>query len=82
MQTRVAGRPSSPPTGNNVSLATVMAVTGLAVAVLLGTWFTAQAVVAGDPTATFVRFAISMLGGWYYLYLYHLSRGRRFFTRS
>ena len=81
MQTKVAGRLSPRSTGNDVSLATVMAVAGLAVTVLLGTWFTAHAVVAGNPTATFVRFAVSVLGGVYYLYLYHLSRGRRFFSR-
>ncbi len=82
MQTKVAGRLSPLSTGGNVSLATVMAVTGLAVTVLLGTWFTAASVVAGDPTATFVRFVLSVLGGGYYLVVYHLARGRRFFATT
>lgn len=56
-----------------------MTLAGLAVAVLLGSVLTAQAVVAGDPTATFVRFALSVAAGGYYVFLYHLSRGRRFF---
>ena len=79
MQTRVVGRLSRPWTGRNGSFTTVMTVAGLAVTVLLGTWLTADAVVAGDPTATFVRFAGSVLLGSYYLLLFHYSRGRRFF---
>jgi hypothetical protein len=65
-----------------LSLATVMTMAGLAVTALLGSWLTARAVVAGDPAATFVRFAASILVGWYYLVLFHLSRGRRFFSPS
>lgn len=57
-----------------------MTAAGVAVSVLLGTWLTARAVVAGDPTATFARFALAVTSGGYYLYLHHLSRGRRFFA--
>ena len=57
-----------------------MTVAGLAVAVLLGSVLTAQAVVAGDPTATLARFVLSIAAGGYYVFLYDLSRGRRFFS--
>lgn len=56
-----------------------MTAAGLAVAVFVGALVTAQAVVAGDPTGTFVRFVGSVLLGTYYWYLNQLSRGRRFF---
>ncbi|MGI9616860.1 MAG: hypothetical protein ACR2QO_28350 [Acidimicrobiales bacterium] len=82
MQTKVVGRLSRSRTGKNVSFTTVMTVAGLAVTVSLGTWLTAVAAVAGDPTATFVRFAGSVLVGAYYLLLFHYSRGRRFFSAS
>jgi len=65
-----------------VSFTTVMTAAGVAVSVLLGTWLTASAVVAGDPTATFVRFVVAVAAGGYYVYLYHLSKGRRFFTAN
>lgn len=64
------------------SFTSVMAAAGLAVAVLVGSLLTAQEVVAGDPTGTFVRFFLSVAVGGYYLYLFHLSRGRRFSTGS
>jgi hypothetical protein len=80
LQTKVVGRLSRLSTGKNVSATTVMTVAGLAVTVVLGTWLTANAVVAGDPTATFVRFVGSVLVGAYYVALFHLSRGRRFFS--
>lgn len=82
MQTKVRGRLSRSSTSENVSFTTVMTVAGLAVTALVGTWLTANAVVAGDPAATFVRFAGSILLGGYYLFLFHLSRGRRFFGPS
>jgi hypothetical protein len=58
--------------GGRLSFTKVMTVAGLAVSVLLGSVLTAQAVVAGDPTTTFVRFAASILFGGYYLVLYRL----------
>ena len=82
MQAKVVGRLSGSSASRNVSLTTAMTVVGLAVTALLGAWLTATAVVAGDPAATFVRFAGSILLGWYYLLLFHLSRGRRFFGAS
>lgn len=65
-----------------MSFTTVMTAAGVAVSVLLGTWLTAQAAVAGDPTATFARFVLAVAAGSYYLYLYHLSTGRRFFPAN
>lgn len=72
MLTKVAG----------LSFTSVMTMAGVAVSVLAGSLLTAQAVVAGDLTATFVRFVLAVLLGAYYLALYHLSRGRRFFASS
>jgi hypothetical protein len=54
---------------------------GVAVSVLLGSYWTALAVVSGDLPGTFVRFVGSIGVGSFYLYLYHLSRGRRIFAR-
>lgn len=64
-----------------VSFTSVMAGLGAAVSVLLGALYTAYAVMAGDPTGAFVRFVGSIALGGYYVYLYHLSRGRRVFSR-
>ena len=66
---------------DRVSFTSVMAGLGAAVSVLLGALFTARAVVVGDLPSTFVRFVGSIALGGYYVYLYHLSRGRRVFTR-
>lgn len=63
-----------------MSLVTLVTATGLAVAVLAGSWLTAQAVVDGDLSATFVRFVVSILIGTFYYYLFGLSRGRRPFA--
>jgi hypothetical protein len=63
-----------------LSVASVMAAAGLAVTVLAGSLLTAQEVVVGNPSGTFVRFVLSVAVGGYYLYLFHLSRGRRFFS--
>ncbi len=63
-----------------MSVTSVMTLAGLAVSVLLGTWFTAEAVVSGDLTGTFVRFVASIAAGGYYWYLFNLSRGRRYFS--
>lgn len=64
-----------------MSFTSVMAGLGVAVSVLLGALYTAYAVMAGDPTGAFVRFVGSIALGGYYVYLYHLSRGRRVFSR-
>jgi len=61
-----------------MSFTSLMTVVGLAVASLGGSIMVAQAVVAGDVTGTFVRFCGSIVLGLFYLYLFHLSRGRRF----
>lgn len=63
-----------------MSLASLVTATGLAVAVFAGSLLTAQAVVDGDLSATFVRFVMSILIGTFYFYLFELSRGRRPFT--
>lgn len=60
-----------------MSFATLMTVTGMAVAVLAGAYLTALAVVDGDLLATFVRFTGSILVGGYYAWLFLLSQGRR-----
>jgi hypothetical protein len=54
-----------------------LAALGLLAAVSLGSWWTALAVVAGEPATVLLRFALSLGGGWYYLILYRLARGRR-----
>jgi len=59
-----------------VSFTAVMTAAGLAVAVLVGSVLTAQAVVAGNLPATFVRFVLATLAGGYYLYLHLLVRGK------
>ena len=59
-----------------MSFTSVMAAVGLAVVVLAGSVLTAQSVVAGDLSGTFVRFVGSILLGMYYLYLNRWSRGR------
>lgn len=57
-----------------MSFTTVMTAVGLAVAVLAGSILTAQAVVAGNPSSTFVRFVGAVALGSYYVYLNRLSR--------
>lgn len=66
---------------DRVSFTSVMAGLGVAVSVLLGALYTAYAVMAGDPTGAFVRFVGAIALGGYYMYLFHLSRNRRVFTR-
>ena len=63
--------------GSWLSFATLMTAAGLAVSVLVGSLLTTHAVLAGDLPGTFVRFVLSILAGTYYLYLFHLSQGRR-----
>jgi hypothetical protein len=67
--------------GDGVSFTSVMTGLGTAVTAFLGALYTVQAVMAGDLPATFVRFVGSIALGLYYVYLHHLSRGRRFFPR-
>ena len=66
--------------GGRLSFTTVMTMAGVAVSVLVGSFLTAQAVVDGDTAATFVRFVLSVALGAYYVFLFQLSRGRRFFS--
>ncbi|MGF1597861.1 MAG: hypothetical protein ACFCVK_13170 [Acidimicrobiales bacterium] len=58
----------------------VLAAVGVAVAVTGGSVMTGLAVVDGDPVGALARFIGSLLLGAYYLYLFHLARGRRFFA--
>ncbi len=59
-------------TGSNLLLTAL----GLLAAVALGSWWTAMAVVDGSPVGVLVRFTVSMAGGWYYLVLFQVARGR------
>ncbi|MCP3992676.1 MAG: hypothetical protein GY724_26635 [Actinomycetia bacterium] len=59
-----------------MSFTSVMTAVGLAVAVLAGSVLTAQSVVVGNLTDTFVRFVLAIVAGAYYLYLHLMSRGR------
>ena len=56
--------------------APLLTMLGLLAAVALGSWWTALAVVGGSPRTVLIRFAVSMLGGCYYLVLYRVARGR------
>jgi hypothetical protein len=67
--------------GDRLSFTTVMTGLGVAVSALLGALYTAMAVMSGDLPSTFIRFVGSIALGAYYVYLFHLSRGRRFFAR-
>lgn len=49
---------------------------GLLAAVALGSWWTAQAVAEGSPRTVVVRFGLSLAGGFYYLVLHRVARGR------
>jgi len=49
---------------------------GLLAAIVIGAWWTGLAVAAGEPGQTVVRFLVSLIGGWYYLMLYRVARGR------
>ncbi len=59
-----------------MSFTSVMTAVGLAVAVLAGSVLTAQSVVAGNLTDTFVRFVSAIVAGAYYMYLHLMSQGR------
>ncbi len=54
----------------------LLAAAGLLAAVGLGAWWTGVAVANGQPAAVMLRFALSLAGGWYYLVLYRIARGR------
>jgi len=64
---------------SKVSLSSVAAFVGLIAVVLAGSIWTGLAVAQGSSTATAVRFGLSIAGGLYYLTLYRLAIGRRFF---
>lgn len=65
------------PGDRSLATAPVLTAIGLLAAVALGAWWTGSAVAAGSPGATVLRFALSLAGGWYYLVLYRVARGRR-----
>lgn len=48
------------------------------VAVGLGSWWTARAVIDGDPAGTLLRFALSAVAGVYYMTLFRTSRRQAF----
>lgn len=53
-----------------------LAAGGLLAAIAIGAWWTGAAVAAGQPDQTVIRFLLSLVGGWYYLVLYRVARGR------
>lgn len=55
-------------------LESVLAAVGLVAVMLLGAWWTGWAVVDGRPWVMLGRFAASVAGGVYYLFLLSLSR--------
>lgn len=64
------------PGDRSIAPAAVLAALGLLAAVGLGSWWTGLAVAGGQPGAVVVRFGLSLAGGWYYLALYRIARGR------
>ncbi len=62
--------------GDNSMAVVVAAATGLLVAVALGSWWTATAVVEGSTGAVLLRFVLSVAGGCYYLAVYRVATGR------
>lgn len=54
----------------------LLAALGLLVAVTLGSWWTAVAVMDGLTIGVFIRFALSVAGGFYYLTMYRVSTGK------
>lgn len=66
---------------DQVTAASVAAVLGLLVAVAVGAWWTATAVVDGNTTAVMMRLVVSVAGGFYYLTMYRVATGRALFSR-
>ncbi len=64
----MAYRPNNSPTGSLLSTG------GLVLALCLGSWWTATAVMAGDVAGTLARFAVSIAAGMYYLILMRAAR--------
>ena len=67
-------RPGGQPQVRSVPL--LLSGGGLLAAVAGGSWWVADAVVAGSPVGVMVRMALAILAGWYYLVLCRLSLGR------
>ncbi len=68
--------------GEQSIAAPVLAAVGLLVAVALGSWWTAQAVVEGLTIGVLLRFGASLAGGFYYLVLFRVATGRSLALRS
>lgn len=64
------------PTDQSQTGAGVLAGLGLLAAVVLGSLWTAMAVVDGSVTALLVRFTVSVAGGFYYVVMYRVATGR------
>jgi hypothetical protein len=54
----------------------VLAGLGLLVAVALGSIWTALAVAEGAVASVFLRFTLSLAGGFYYLVMYRIATGQ------
>ncbi len=59
-------------------------ISALAIVVVigLGAWWTAVAAYEGNVGAMFLRFAISVIGGLYYVVMHRLATGRKLGLRS
>ncbi|MGI9597134.1 MAG: hypothetical protein ACR2QK_13300 [Acidimicrobiales bacterium] len=62
--------------GDRARLAPALAGIGLLVAVAVGSWWTALAVVDGSTVGVLVRFAASLAAGFYYLVMLRVATGR------
>ncbi len=69
-----AARPSLGELLRSTRLTAVLAWIGLVAAVLLGSWWTAQAVAAGAMASVLLRLALSVGGGTYYLVMFRVAR--------
>ncbi len=65
--------------GGNV--APLLAGLGLLVAVLLGSWWTGNAVAEGRVAVMLLRFTLSVFGGLYYVIMLRIATGRGLFPR-
>ncbi len=64
------------PGGRSLGAMSLLTAGGLLAAIAIGAWWTGLAVAAGEPGQTVLRFVVSLIGGWYYLVLYRVARGR------
>ncbi len=65
-----------------INLSSVAAFVGLVVVAIAGAVWTGMAVSEGATAAMLVRFVASIAGGLYYLTLFRLATGRRFFQTA